>query len=116
MVKAFLVSTQQSLSTVADGIESASARCPIDMGTTPLNDWLRGDKERLPPTSLQLKPLINQSYLKEPIHPRWREARRREKDKLHIFTLIYLFSKLPCGSAAFFPLLQQAAVTIITQL
>lgn len=112
-----LLSCQHSsLSAVPDGTESASTRCPFDMGTTPLNDWLRGDRERLPPTPLQLKPLINQSYLKEPIHPPWRDAHRWEKDKLHIFTLIYLFYNLPFSTAAFFPQLQQAAVTITTQL
>lgn len=37
------------------------------------------ERTLLPPTPFQLKPLINQSYLKKPIHPRWREARWREK-------------------------------------
>ena len=60
---------------MAGGVESAGARCPFDSGTTPLNDWLRRGRERLPPPPFQLKPLINQSYLKKPIHPRRREAR-----------------------------------------
>lgn len=41
VVKAFVKSPQQRLSTLGDGVESDSARCPFDMGTTPPNERLR---------------------------------------------------------------------------
>lgn len=63
----------------ADGVESASARWPFDMGTTPLNDFLQ-ERERAPDNNIpSIKPLINESYLKKPTHPRRQEARRHER-------------------------------------
>lgn len=54
-VRAFVMSIQERLNTVADGVESASARCPFDMGTTPLNDWLEESERAAATTTLPIK-------------------------------------------------------------
>lgn len=90
------------------------AWCPFDTGTPPLNDWLRGERDGgCPPPPFQLKRRINQSYLKKPIHRRWR-GRAPTREKMNCSSLLYLLFSRRCPSAPPLPL--HSCVTIFTRL
>ena len=86
---------------VCAGVSPARARCPPPSILAPPQPWVsgRGGRERGESCccyccrrhTLQLKPLINQSYVKKAIHPS-RHAARRQEGKINCNVLIYLFS------------------------